>query len=80
MKNSLPPELEMKAEFDQSIFVRAALSGVIKEALIAAALTAVMILLFLGTGGTLSSSPSQSRSRSSAPSSASSRSGRPSTR
>jgi multidrug efflux pump subunit AcrB len=49
VRNSLPPELELRAEFDQSIFVRAALSGVIKEAVIAAALTAVMILLFLGT-------------------------------
>jgi multidrug efflux pump subunit AcrB len=46
---SLPPELEMHAEFDQSIFVRAALNGVIKEAVIAASLTAAMILLFLGT-------------------------------
>ncbi|PYT57024.1 MAG: RND transporter, partial [Acidobacteria bacterium] len=34
--------------FDQSLFVRAAIQGVIREALIAACLTAVMILLFLG--------------------------------
>jgi multidrug efflux pump subunit AcrB len=47
--STLPPELELHAEFDQSVFVRAALSGVIKEAVIAAALTAAMILLFLGT-------------------------------
>ena len=47
--STLPPELDLKPEFDQSIFVRAALSGVIKEAVIAAALTAAMILLFLGT-------------------------------
>ena len=49
VKSSLPPELVMTAEFDQSVFVRAALSGVIKEAIIAAFLTAAMILLFLGT-------------------------------
>ena len=35
--------------FDQSIFVRAALQGVVKEAAIAAGLTALMILLFLGS-------------------------------
>jgi multidrug efflux pump subunit AcrB len=46
---SLPPELDLHAEFDQSVFVRSALYGVMKEAAIAAALTAAMILLFLGT-------------------------------
>jgi len=45
---SLPPELRVTALFDQSIFVRAAVSGVVREALIAAALTAIMILIFLG--------------------------------
>ena len=49
VKSTLPPELVMKAEFDQSVFVRAALKGVIKEAVIAAVLTALMILVFLGT-------------------------------
>src|SRR4029453_876190 len=34
---------------DQSIFVRAAVSGVIREAVIAACLTAIMILVFLGS-------------------------------
>ena len=34
--------------FDQSLFVRAAIYGVLREALIAACLTAVMILVFLG--------------------------------
>ena len=48
IKSTLPPELELKPEFDQSVFVRAALTGVIKEAVIAALLTAAMILLFLG--------------------------------
>jgi CzcA family heavy metal efflux pump len=45
---SLPPELKISALFDQSLFVRASISGVVREALIAAALTAAMILLFLG--------------------------------
>ena len=44
----LPPELRIQPLFDQSLFVRAAVEGVIKEAVIAACLTAVMILLFLG--------------------------------
>ena len=39
----------MEAIGDQSIFVRAAVAGVIREGLIAACLTAVMILLFLGS-------------------------------
>ncbi len=45
---SLPPELKISALFDQSLFVRASIQGVLHEALLAAALTAVMILLFLG--------------------------------
>jgi CzcA family heavy metal efflux pump len=45
---SLPPELRIQPLFDQSLFVRAAVQGVIKEAVIAACLTAAMILLFLG--------------------------------
>ena len=45
---SLPPELKIQPLFDQSLFVRAAVEGVIKEAVIAALLTAAMILLFLG--------------------------------
>jgi multidrug efflux pump subunit AcrB len=43
---SLPPELRIQPLFDQSLFVRAAVEGVIKEAVIAACLTAMMILLF----------------------------------
>jgi len=46
---TLPPELTIKAIGDQSIFVRSAISGVIREAVIAAALTGLMILLFLGS-------------------------------
>jgi CzcA family heavy metal efflux pump len=45
---SLPPELRVSPLFDQSVFVRASIQGVIREGLIAAALTAAMILLFLG--------------------------------
>ena len=45
---TLPPELTIKPMFDQSVFVRASISGVLKEAIIAACLTALMILLFLG--------------------------------
>jgi CzcA family heavy metal efflux pump len=44
-----PPNLHMVPLADQSIFVRAAVSGVIREAAIAAALTGLMILLFLGS-------------------------------
>jgi multidrug efflux pump subunit AcrB len=46
---NLPPELKVTPLFDQSIFVRAAIRGVVREALIAAALTGLMILLFLGS-------------------------------
>src|ERR1700688_78946 len=45
---ALPPELKVTALFDQSLFVRASIQGVVREGLIAAALTAVMILIFLG--------------------------------
>jgi CzcA family heavy metal efflux pump len=45
----VPPELKITPLADQSIFVRAAISGVVREAVIAAALTALMILLFLGS-------------------------------
>ncbi len=45
----VPPEdIVMKPLFDQSLFVRASIQGVLKEALTAACLTAAMILLFLG--------------------------------
>jgi multidrug efflux pump subunit AcrB len=46
---SLPPALKVTTLFDQSVFVKAAINGVIKEATVAALLTAVMILLFLGS-------------------------------
>src|SRR5438094_3912472 len=49
IKATLPPELDITQLFDQSIFVRAAINGVLKEGVIAACLTALMILLFLGS-------------------------------
>ena len=48
MQQVLPDGVNIKLLFDQSIFVRAAVEGVIREAIIAACLTAGMILLFLG--------------------------------
>ncbi len=45
---ALPPELKISSLFDQSLFVRASIYGVLREGIIAAALTAVMILVFLG--------------------------------
>jgi len=45
----LPKELKATLLFDQSVFVRAAVSGVVREACIAAALTALMLLIFLGS-------------------------------
>jgi multidrug efflux pump subunit AcrB len=45
---TLPPGLEIRTLLDQSLFVRAAVQSVIKEAVIAACLTAMMILIFLG--------------------------------
>jgi multidrug efflux pump subunit AcrB len=46
---TLPPELKLDFLFDQSLFVRAAIKGVVREAIIAACLTGLMILLFLGS-------------------------------
>src|SRR5208282_5052305 len=49
IQKGLPPQLQIHYLNDQSIFVRAAIRGVVREALIAALLTAAMILLFLGS-------------------------------
>ena len=49
IKGELPPNLRIKAIADQSLFVSAAVEGVVREAIIAACLTAIMILLFLGS-------------------------------
>ncbi|CAG4888942.1 efflux RND transporter permease subunit [Paraburkholderia saeva] len=48
-KAALPDNLQVDAIGDQSLFVRAAISGVAREGVIAAALTSLMILLFLGS-------------------------------
>ncbi|CAG9218651.1 RND transporter [Paraburkholderia tropica] len=48
LRNLVPPSLNIDPVADQSLFVRASITGVLREALIAAALTALMILLFLG--------------------------------
>jgi multidrug efflux pump subunit AcrB len=49
IEEGLPPSLHISLLNDQSLFVRAAISGVVKEGVIAAALTSLMILLFLGS-------------------------------
>jgi multidrug efflux pump subunit AcrB len=46
---SLPPNLRITPVGDQSIFVKAAVSGVVREGVIAAILTSLMILIFLGS-------------------------------
>jgi multidrug efflux pump subunit AcrB len=45
----LTPELHVRQLFDQSVFVRAAIDGVVREAVSAAFLTGLMILMFLGS-------------------------------
>lgn len=47
--DTLPDELKVSPVFDQSVFVRAAVNGVIHEGVIAAGLTGLMMLLFLGS-------------------------------
>ncbi|HEY3898136.1 MAG TPA: efflux RND transporter permease subunit [Chthoniobacter sp.] len=49
IQSTLPKELDITQLFDQSLFVRASINGVLKEGVIAACLTALMILLFLGS-------------------------------
>ena len=49
IKGQLPPQLQLNPLSDQSIFVRGAIDGVVREAIIAASLTAMMILIFLGS-------------------------------
>jgi multidrug efflux pump subunit AcrB len=46
--STLPPELKITPLADQSVFVRGAINGVVREAVIAGALTGIMILLFIG--------------------------------
>ena len=49
LREQLPPSLKIDAITDQSVFVNAAIQGVVREGAIAAALTSLMILLFLGS-------------------------------
>jgi CzcA family heavy metal efflux pump len=49
IKDTLPPGIDVTAVGDQSDFVKSAVSGVIREGVIAAILTGLMILLFLGS-------------------------------
>jgi multidrug efflux pump subunit AcrB len=49
LKETLPADFKIVALNDQSLFVKAAISGVVREGIIAAALTSLMILLFLGS-------------------------------
>ncbi|WP_242098415.1 efflux RND transporter permease subunit [Sphingomonas sp. CROZ-RG-20F-R02-07] len=49
LAQTLPPDLKVQPLADQSLFVKAAVSGVVREGAIAAALTSLMILLFLGS-------------------------------
>jgi multidrug efflux pump subunit AcrB len=49
LKSQLPSNLKITPLADQSLFVRAAINGVVREALVAACLTAIMILIFLGS-------------------------------
>ena len=49
VRSTLPAALNLRLMFDQSIFVRVAIQGVIREAVIAAFLTGLMILLFIGS-------------------------------
>jgi len=49
IKEVAPQGLELKIDFDQSVFVRAAVNGVIREAILASILVSTMILIFLGS-------------------------------
>jgi CzcA family heavy metal efflux pump len=49
IKATAPEGMELSLDFDQSVFVKNAISGVLKEAIIAATLVSVMIFFFLGS-------------------------------
>ncbi|MBJ6724997.1 efflux RND transporter permease subunit [Geomesophilobacter sediminis] len=49
IKQTAPHGLELKIDFDQSVFVRGAITGVVREALLASILVSLMILVFLGS-------------------------------
>jgi multidrug efflux pump subunit AcrB len=49
IKASAPPGVDLSLDFDQSVFVRSAISNVVREAVISSVLVSLMILLFLGS-------------------------------
>ncbi|MGC8659073.1 MAG: efflux RND transporter permease subunit [Desulfomonilaceae bacterium] len=49
IKSVAPKGLELKIDFDQSVFVRTAIEGVVREVLLASVLVSLMILVFLGS-------------------------------
>lgn len=49
IKETAPEGLDLKIDFDQSVFVRGAIEGVLREAILASILVSVMILIFLGS-------------------------------
>src|SRR5713101_5239375 len=49
IRTTVPPALDIRLLGDQSIFVKGAIQGVVKEAVIAACLTGLMVLIFLGS-------------------------------
>jgi len=49
LRQQMPPELKVNVLTDQSLFVKAAINGVVREGAIAAGLTSLMILFFLGS-------------------------------
>jgi len=49
IRDAMPEDMKLRMVSDQSIFVRAAISGVVRESILAAMLTGLMILLFLGS-------------------------------
>ena len=76
IKAAAPDGLELKLDFDQSLFVRGAIKGVLREAVVSSLLVSLMILAFLGSWRSAwSSSAPRSRSRSSPRSSGSSSTG-----
>jgi len=62
IRATLPEGVRLDLLLDQSVFVRAAVTGVVTEAAIAAGLTGLMILLFLGSWRSTSSSSPRSLS------------------
>ncbi len=49
IKETAPKGLDLKIDFDQSVFVRGAIEGVLREAILASILVSLMILIFLGS-------------------------------